>query len=93
MNGNPPHERFSAVEQKVEGREVTSLAPQSQRTQVIDLMDALKQSLGKRTSGGRGNAGSSSAKSAEPVLKKKPAAKARQKEEPAPREKKVSGRR
>ena len=39
---------LEAVESKVEGREVTSLAPQAQRTQVIDLMDALKQSLGKR---------------------------------------------
>src|SRR5262249_44929065 len=39
---------LEVVEQKVEGKEVTSLAPQAQRTQVIDLMDALKQSLGKR---------------------------------------------
>ena len=36
---------LAAVEQKVEGREVTSLAPQAQRTQVIDLMDALRASL------------------------------------------------
>src|SRR5437762_481139 len=44
---------LQVVESKVEGREVTSLAPQEQRTQVIDLMDALKQSLGKRGSGAR----------------------------------------
>ena len=72
---------LQVVEQKVEGKEVTSLAPQAQRTQVIDLMDALKQSLGKRGASGDG------AKSA---LEKKPAAKAR-KAEPAPREKKASG--
>jgi DNA end-binding protein Ku len=77
-----------AVEAKVEGKEVTSLAPQAQRTQVIDLMDALKQSLGKRggeaASGGRGKVAS---------LEKKPAARARAKAEPAPREKKVGGKR
>src|SRR5882672_10071696 len=39
---------LEAVEAKVEGKEVTSLAPQAQRTQVIDLMEALKQSIGKR---------------------------------------------
>ena len=78
---------LAAVEQKVEGREVTSLAPQAQRAQVIDLMDALKQSLGKRggeATGGRG------AKVA--GLEKKPAARARQKAEPV-REKKVGGKR
>jgi DNA end-binding protein Ku len=41
---------LALVEQKVEGKEITSAAPQPQRTQVIDLMDALKQSLGKRGS-------------------------------------------
>src|SRR5689334_5844037 len=79
---------LEAVEAKVEGKEVTSLAPQAQRTQVIDLMDALKQSLGKR--GGSGGA-ASGGKVAD--LEKKPAARARQKAEPAPREKKVSGKR
>jgi DNA end-binding protein Ku len=74
---------LEVVESKVEGREVTSLAPQAQRTQVIDLMDALKQSLGKR------GAAESGAKAA--ALEKKPAARARQKAEPAPREKKVQG--
>jgi len=79
---------LAAVEQKVEGREVTSLAPEKQRTQVIDLMEALKQSLGSRTSGaGKPAAGGARAADA---LEKKPAAKAR-KAEPAPREKKVSG--
>ena len=39
---------MQVVEQKVEGKEVTSVAPQAQRTQVIDLMEALKQSLETR---------------------------------------------
>jgi len=87
---------LAAVEQKVEGREVTSLAPQAQRTQVIDLMDALKQSLGKRggaaagIGSGRSGQGAPVARAAE--LEKKPAAKARrEKAEPAPREKKAGG--
>jgi DNA end-binding protein Ku len=79
---------LGAVEAKVEGKEVTSLAPQAQRTQVIDLMDALKQSLGKRGAGA-GGAAAGGGKVAE--LEKKPAARARQKAEPAPREKKVQG--
>ena len=81
---------MAAVEQKVEGKEVTSLAPQAQRAQVIDLMDALKQSLGKRGSGSGAEAAPAAAKKA--ALQKKPAAKARAKAEPV-REKKVSGRR
>lgn len=80
---------LEAVEAKVEGKEVTSLAPQAQRTQVIDLMDALKQSLGKRGGAAAPAAGTGRAAN----LEKKPAARARQKTEPAPREKKVSGRR
>jgi len=82
---------LEVVESKVEGREVTSLAPQAQRTQVIDLMDALKQSLGKRGSGESAAAGGGAKKVA--ALEKKPAARARQKAEaePAPRQKKVQG--
>jgi DNA end-binding protein Ku len=80
---------LEAVEAKVEGKEVTSLAPQAQRTQVIDLMDALKQSLGKR--GTASDAGASSGrKSTE--LAKKPAARARQKAVPVA-EKKAAGKR
>src|SRR5262245_19727624 len=82
---------LEVVESKVEGKEVTSLAPQAQRTQVIDLMDALKQSLGKRGGASRAAASSGAAKVAK--LEKKPAARARQKAEPAPREKKVGGKR
>src|SRR5215471_2617693 len=36
------------VNSKVEGKEVTAAAPEVQRAQVIDLMDALKQSLARR---------------------------------------------
>jgi len=77
---------LQVVESKVEGREVTSLAPQAQRAQVIDLMDALKQSLGKRGSGAEDSGTKKSA-----ALEKKPATRARQKAEPAPRMKKVQG--
>ena len=43
---------LSVVESKVEGKEITSAAPQVERTQVIDLMEALKQSLESRVSKG-----------------------------------------
>ena len=36
------------VNSKVEGKEVTATGPEVQRAQVIDLMDALKQSLARR---------------------------------------------
>jgi DNA end-binding protein Ku len=36
------------VNSKVEGKEITAAVPEAQRAQVIDLMDALKQSLAKR---------------------------------------------
>lgn len=48
---------------KVEGKEITAAEPEAQRAQVIDLMDALKQSLAKR--GGAEPAG--------PTAKKPPA--------------------
>lgn len=38
---------LEVVDQKVEGREITAVAPQLQQAQVIDLMDALKASLEK----------------------------------------------
>jgi DNA end-binding protein Ku len=41
---------LQVIESKVEGKEITSVAPQAQRTQVIDLMEALKQSLETRSS-------------------------------------------
>ena len=39
---------LAAVEQKVAGHEVTTAAPEAPRAQVIDLMDALKESLARR---------------------------------------------
>ena len=85
---------LEAVETKVEGKEVTSLAPQAQRTQVIDLMDALKQSLGKRGGAAAGSArgaGAAPAGAKVAALEKKPAARARQKAAPEPTQKKASG--
>jgi DNA end-binding protein Ku len=37
------------VNSKVEGKEVTAVGPETKRAQVIDLMEALKESLAKRT--------------------------------------------
>ena len=36
------------IESKVEGKEITIAAPEAARAQVVDLMDALKESLAKR---------------------------------------------
>jgi DNA end-binding protein Ku len=65
---------LKAVEEKVEGKEITAIGPEVQKTQVIDLMDALKQSLGRRM--GEDSKGKSAAKQAK-KLEKKPAAKAK----------------
>jgi DNA end-binding protein Ku len=39
---------LAAVEEKVAGREITAAAPEAPRAHVIDLMDALKESLARR---------------------------------------------
>jgi DNA end-binding protein Ku len=52
---------LSVVEQKVEGKEITSVQPQVERTQVIDLMEALKQSLESRVAKDEGVAGTKKA--------------------------------
>ncbi len=67
------------VNMKVEGREITTMAPQAQRAQVIDLMDALKQSLEQR------GAGQQTVK-----RERKPAAKAARSAEAAPKKKAAS---
>jgi DNA end-binding protein Ku len=59
------------VNLKVEGKEVTMAAPETHRAQVIDLMDALKQSLAKRT-GSRDEAPARKADAAQPIAKKPP---------------------
>src|SRR3989441_6952432 len=56
------------IESKVEGKEVTIAAPEAQRAEVIDLMEALKESLAKRVASGE----------------KRPLAKAKRAEEAAP---------
>src|SRR2546428_121319 len=65
-------------EMKVEGKEITTVAPQAERAQVIDLMDALKQSLEQRGAAKGG-------------AERKPAAKAKAAAEAAPK-KKAAGR-
>jgi DNA end-binding protein Ku len=73
---------LGAVESKIEGKEITAIGEQVQRTQVIDLMDALKQSLEKRTS-----------RDGKEAASKKPAAKARRgAEEPKEAKRKVASR-
>ena len=39
------------VNQKVEGKEITTATAEAPRSQVIDLMEALKESLAKRAGG------------------------------------------
>jgi DNA end-binding protein Ku len=79
---------LEAVEAKVEGKEVTSLAPQAQRAQVIDLMDALKAEPRQARDRHRPTATDGAA---EKDLAKKPAARARAKAAAEPAPKKASG--
>ena len=55
---------------KVEGKEITAVEPEAQRAQVIDLMDALKQSLAKRAAAAPAAPGD---KAGAPHAKKPPA--------------------
>ena len=56
---------------KVEGKEITAVEPEAQRAQVIDLMDALKQSLARKA--GAAASAPSAAKAAGSLAKKPPA--------------------
>jgi DNA end-binding protein Ku len=47
---------LAMVQDKVEGKEVTTASPEPPRAQVIDLMEALKESLGKRPPAARDKA-------------------------------------
>jgi DNA end-binding protein Ku len=38
----------AAIQEKVQGREITAIAPEEPKAQIIDLMEALKASLGNR---------------------------------------------
>jgi DNA end-binding protein Ku len=58
------------VNLKVEGKEVTTVTPEVHRAQVIDLMDALKQSLAKRA--GKAEAAQPQRGAATPIAKKPP---------------------
>ncbi|PYM64946.1 MAG: Ku protein [Candidatus Rokuibacteriota bacterium] len=75
------------VNQKVEGKEVTAAGPQVQRAQVIDLMEALKQSLAKRAAAPPALPSVAPAAAAE----KKPLAKAKR-AEPVPAKKAQAGK-
>src|SRR5262249_656909 len=44
---------LEAVEKKAQGRQIAVAAPRARGGEVVDLMEALKQSLGKRGEGGR----------------------------------------
>ena len=69
---------LAIVESKVEGKEITAQGPQVQRAQVIDLMEALKQSLEGRTA------------KDEPASGKKAAAKSKRNATPAKESKRAS---
>ncbi|HEX9409435.1 MAG TPA: Ku protein, partial [Methylomirabilota bacterium] len=58
------------VNLKVEGKEVTTVTPEVHRAQVIDLMDALKQSLAKRA--GKAEAAPPQRGATTPIAKKPP---------------------
>ncbi|MGH7275971.1 MAG: Ku protein, partial [Candidatus Rokuibacteriota bacterium] len=77
------------MNQKVEGKEVTAVGPQAHRAQVIDLMEALKQSLAKKVA-------AQPVPAAEPAAaasgEKKPLAKAKRPEAPAPAKKAQAGK-
>jgi DNA end-binding protein Ku len=72
---------LEAIQQKVDGQEITAEATEAPQTKIIDLMDALKQSLAKR-------GGSSAEKRSERVVATKAA-----KELPERPRKKASGAR
>jgi DNA end-binding protein Ku len=78
------------VNRKVEGQEVTAVGPQVQRAQVIDLMEALKQSLARRMAA---QPAAPDAEAGAPAgAEKKPLAKARRAEAPAPAKKAQAGK-
>jgi DNA end-binding protein Ku len=66
------------IERKVEGKEIVAITEEEPKTQIIDLMDALKKSLSKE----EGAEGS----------KKKPARAARERKRSAPKRKAAGGR-
>jgi DNA end-binding protein Ku len=74
------------INKKVEGQEVTAAAPAPPRAQVIDLMEALRESLAKRApaaASGRGRAEREAAPAAEEAGRKPPTKAAPKRAEPA----------
>jgi DNA end-binding protein Ku len=64
------------VQQKVEGQQITMPEPEKPRAHVIDLMDALKQSLARRGTPAKPAA----AETSEPAARRRPAGAARRRE-------------
>jgi non-homologous end joining protein Ku len=71
------------VDKKVAGEEVTAAEPAPARAQVIDLMQALKDSLARK--GARAEEGSPATAARELRGKRRPAAAARRREAESPR--------
>ncbi len=81
------HRVLGMINQKVEGQEVTVSEPAAPRAQVIDLMEALKESLAKR-----GLSAEDAAAKKPPVKAGAAAAKAKAAEAQAPRKRAQAGR-
>ncbi|HTK68751.1 MAG TPA: Ku protein [Candidatus Eisenbacteria bacterium] len=69
---------LAVAQEKIEGKEITATGPKVERTQVIDLMDALKQSLERRVG------------QEDKTATKKPAAKAKRTATPTKESKRAS---
>jgi DNA end-binding protein Ku len=80
------HRVLGMINQKVEGQEVTISEAPAPRAQVIDLMEALKESLAKR------GVSPEDAAAKKPPVKAAPAAKTRAAEAQAPRKRAQGGR-
>jgi DNA end-binding protein Ku len=80
----------AAIEKKVQGQEITLAEPEEKGAQVIDLMDALRASLERKTPAAKP---APAAEEAKPAPARKPAKRAQQAEEaPAPTARKVASR-
>jgi DNA end-binding protein Ku len=66
---------MAAIEQKIAGQEMTLAPPEAPKAQIIDLMEALKASLGdtdrKASKAGDKAAAKAESKAAKPAAKKK----------------------
>jgi DNA end-binding protein Ku len=80
------HRVLEMINKKVEGQEITVAEPAAPRAQVIDLMEALKESLAKR------GVSAEDAAAKKPPAKAGTAAKPKAAEAPAPRKRAQAGR-